>query len=216
MDFSVVEQHDVEFSFAKQEDTYITMVYSPVEDAVLQLDIGMRLFDDFDSDESAALSDEQISGYTVYYLEGGDTVATVTVRTAPANPYEYYGVTTEEEVARAMQSSFFTSENYYSGLRSNITEDFGYELTADWTGTAYDIPAFYLEYIDTDKNTRSMRMYLCDDQLNELFYAIELKADVPADNKALLEKMRAMFFSLYPMGIGRAVKDGAVFEIGLS
>ena len=215
MDFSVAEQHDVEFQFAKQEESYVTMVYSPEEDAVLQLDIGMRLFDDFDSDDSAALSGEQVNGYTVYYRNGGNTVATVTIHTAPADPAAYYGVSTDEEIERAMQSTFFRTENYYKGLRSNITEDFGYELTADWTGTAFGLPAFYLEYNDTDKNTRSMRMYLCTDQLNEMFYAMELKADVPADDTALLEKMRAMFFSLYPMGTERVMRGDTLYEYGL-
>ncbi len=215
MDFSVVEQYDTEFRFSDPQGTYVTMIYSPVEDALLQLDMGMRLFDDFDSDDSPELSGEMVSGYTVYNRKNGDTVATVSIHTAPADPFVYYGVETQEEVARAMQSSYFKTENYYKGLRSNIAEDFNYALTADWTGSAYGLNMFYLEYFDTDKNTDSLRMYLCNDELNGLFYSMELKADVPRGDEALLEKMRAMFFSLKPMGTVRVVKGDTVVQIGL-
>jgi len=207
MDFSVRQQAGVEFVYENLEDSIYTMLYEPVADANVQAALGLCILPGLESDPTGE-TDTTVD-YAIYDAETNVVYATVTVQTAPPDPQAYYGVKTPEEVTQAMQSSFFTMEKFYTGLRKNIVEDFGYELTVDWTGTSFGLPTYYLEYLDTDKGTRSMRFYLCDDEMNENFYSFRFAADVPLEDEALLNMLRGILFSLHSLGSG-----GILYEVG--
>ena len=197
MDFSVSELRDTAFKFANLPDSVFTMLYEPLENANVQLAFGLCIPSGYDSDEQSS-SDTTIS-YVIYDSETNTIFTTVTVQTAPPDIKSYYGVETEEEAINAMRSSFFTMQDRHDGIRKNIVEDFGYELVTDWTGTAYGLPAYYFEFRDPDTNTLSMRFYVCDDLINENFYAMQLAADVSADDADMIELTRSILFSLHVM-----------------
>jgi len=204
MDFSVKEQHGVEFQYANAEDSIFTMLYEPVADANAQAAIGLCIPEGYDSDPTGET--ETTVDYAIYDSKTHEICATVTVQTAPPDPAAYFGVETQEEILHAMQSSYFTTERFYNGLRKNIVEDFQYELAVDWTGTSYGLPTYYLEYLDTDKGTQSMRFYFCDDEMNENFYSFRFAADVPIGDEAMLNQMRAVLFSLHSLGSGGVLR----------
>jgi hypothetical protein len=195
MDFTVKEQKDITFSFENLEDSIYTMLYEPVSGATVQASLGLCIPQGYESDW---VSDtDTTSDYIIYLDDTKDVYATVSVQTAPSDPKAYYGVETDEDVLHEMQSNYFTTENLHTGLRKNIVDDFGYELVVDWLGTAYGVPVSYLEFINPDSNTHSMRFYLCNDNLSENFYAFSVHADVPADDEDAIRTMRGILFSLH-------------------
>lgn len=199
MDFSQKEQTDVEYSFQNIPDSIYTMLYEPVSSAKTQVGMGLCIPENYESDW---ISDsENTSSYWIYEAETEKSIATVTVQTAPADPKEYYGVKTDEEAAEMMQSTYFTAENFHSGLRTDVVDGFEYELVIDWFGKAYGMPMGYLEFIDPDTNTHSMRMCLTTESLDGSFYSFTVRADVPADDEDAVYTVRSILFSLHPLSI---------------
>lgn len=199
MDFSVKEQTDIEYGFQSLPDSIYTMLYEPVGDANTQIGMGLCISDGYESDW---LNDTDFtSNYWIYEAETEKKIATVTVQTAPPDPKEFYDVDTDDEAVAMMQPEYFPAEVFHNGLRTDIVDGFGYELVIDWFGKAYDLPMGYLEFIDPDTNTHSMRMCLTTENLDGNFYSFTVRADVPADDEQAIYDVRAMLFSMHPLSV---------------
>lgn len=199
MDFSVKEQTDVEYKFQSHPESIYTMLYEPVSGAATQIGMGLCIPDGYESDW---LSDtDNASSYWIYDSETEKSIATVAVQSAPADPKAYYGVDTDEEAAAMMQPEYFPAEVFHNGLRTDIVDGFGYELVIDWFGSAYGFPMGYLEFVDQDSNTHSMRMCLTTENLDGSFYSFTVRADVPADDEQAIYDVRAILFSMHPLSV---------------
>ena len=205
MDFSVKEQENAEYIFQSLPDSIYTMVYQPVEGANSQVAMGLCIPDGYESDW---ISDgENVSNYWIYEPDTQKSIATVTVQTAPADPKAYYGVETDAEAIAMMQPEFFPADVFHKGLRSDIVDGFGYDLVIDWFGNSYNVPMSYLEFIDPDSNTHSMRLCMTTKTLNENFYSFTVRADVPADDEQAIYDVRAILFSMHPMSVYTGSSD---------
>jgi hypothetical protein len=136
------------------------------------------------------------SGFdALYNIQGAKSRATVRLTTAPASLSDYYQTSDPEAIRDEMRASFFATDNYHNGLRKGI-EDFEYQLTLDWTGTAFGMDAFYLEFVDEISQNHALRFYVCNGQFDESFFALTINADVPLGDEAQLALYRNMIFSL--------------------
>jgi len=199
MDFSIKEQTDVEFGFQSIPDSIYTMLYEPVAGANTQIGMGLCIPDGYESDW---VSDtDTVSSYWIYEPETEKSIATVTVQTAPSDIKEFYGVDTDEEAVAMMQPEYFPAEVFHKGLRTDIVDGFGYELVIDWFGKAYGLPMGYLEFIDPETKTHSMRMCLTTESIDGNFYSFTVRADVPDDDEQAIYDVRAILFSMHPLSV---------------
>ncbi|MEG1773885.1 MAG: hypothetical protein RR320_03415, partial [Oscillospiraceae bacterium] len=141
---------------------------------------------------------EYDSNFKIFDSESDQSYATVRVQTAPPNPKTAFGGETPEQVAELMRPYFFPVDEIYTSYRNSVINDFKYELVVDWTGTAFGWKAYYLEFID-DMGHHALRYYMCNDKLDETFYAFEFKADLPKDDQTLIDLYRAILFSMHEM-----------------
>lgn len=188
---------DVEFSFESIEDSVFTMVYEPRSGAVTRNNFGLNMPEGFDTDWTGDAGFD--SNYTIYDAESKKVWGTVKITTAPPDLAAYYGTSDEAKIKDLMLASFFVTGDVYSGLKKAVVEDFGYDLDVDWTGTAYDWPAFYLEFTDKGSKTHSLRYYMCNGEFNEKFYAMTVNANLPMDDAKMIGQLRRIIFSLHPM-----------------
>ena len=186
------------FVFKQIPDPLFTMDYEPRQGSVTMQHFGMNFPDGVDTDY---LGD---SGFdSVFNLHNAYTdqvYGTVKITTAPADLAAYYNTTDPAELLNQMQATFFTTQNYYSGLRKNIVEDFEYELVIDESGVAFDggWNAFYLEFIDKDSGNRGLRFYMCNDEIKEKFYSMTISVNVPMDDAQTINLYRDIIFTLHP------------------
>ena len=187
------------FVFAQLGDPHFTMDYEPRSGSVSMVHFGLNFPEGTDTNW---LGD---SGFdTLFDLHEAKTdkvYGSVAITTAPADLAAYCNTTNADEQVNQMRASFFTTDVYYEGLRKNIVQDFGYELIADEKGVAFDggWNAFYLEFIDKESGNHALRFYMCNDQMNEKFYAMTIKVDVPIDDTQNLDLYRNILFTLHPM-----------------
>ncbi len=151
------------------------------------------------------LGDEGLTAKFDLNERGVDVYGSVDITTAPRNFKEYYGTEDIKVIAEKVASEFITAESYYNESLKAI-KDSGFEIVREGYGQAFpesDIwNAFYIEYIDSEKDTCSMRVYLCNDEVNEKFYSMEIKADVPKDETEKVDMFRSIIFSLRGMASG--------------
>lgn len=212
MDFSNAEQTNVKFTFTTPENSIYTMLYEPLSTARVKAAFGVCILDGYESDWTS--DSDFTSDYILYDGETGDVYANVSVQTAPADAKAYFGVTTDEELVHEMQPSFFPTQSFHDGMRKNIVEDFGYELVVDWTGTAFGARTCYLEFNNPDTGMRSMRFYLCNDNMSEYFYSLSIRADVPMEDEQKINDLREMIFSLHLMDMVTDSNIQSEFKLG--
>lgn len=187
------------FVFKQLEDPVFTMDYEPRQGSVTMQHFGLNFPEGKDTDW---LGDNGFdTRFDLHENKSSKAYGSVIITTAPADLAAYYNTSDPQEQIDQMKSTFFTTDTYYEGLRKNIVEDFGYELIVDEKGVAFDggWNAFYLEFIDKESGNHALRFYMCNDQLNEKFYAMTIKVDVPVDDTENLEIYRNILFTLHPM-----------------
>lgn len=187
------------FVFKQLEDPLFTMDYEPRSGSVTMQHFGLNFPAGTDTNWLGDSGFDSL--FDIHKAETGTVYGSVVITTAPADLAAYYNTTDPAEQLNQMKANFFTTNVYYEGLRRNIVEDFGYELVADEKGVAFDggWNAFYLEFIDKESGNHALRFYMCNDEMNEKFYAMTIKVDVPVDDTATLELYRNILFTLHPM-----------------
>ena len=189
-------QEGIEFPFSEMpSDAYdFKMMLEPRSDAVTKRAFRLSIPTGFDCDW---VGDSQFdSNYTIYDTDTHTVYATARVNTAPPDLEEFYGTDDQESIVNDMISQFFDAENMHVGLRNNIVNDFGYDLVVDWSGTAYGMDFFYMEFIDEGTENHALRFYMSNGTFDNTFYAVEVRADLPMDDSDLIDKFREMVFTL--------------------
>lgn len=192
---------DGRFVFKQLDDPLFTMDYEPRSGSVTKAHFGLNFPKGTDTNW---LGDNGFDSLFDLHDAANDKVyGSVTITTAPADLAAYYNTKDTNEQLNQMKASFFTTETYYEGLKRNIVEDFGYELIVDEKGEAFDggWNAFYLEFVDKESGKHALRFYMCNDEMNEKFYAMTIKVDVPIEDIANLELYRNILFTLHPMEV---------------
>ena len=187
------------FVFTQLEDPLFTMDYEPRTGSVTKQHFGLNFAQGTDTDW---LGDNGFDSlFDMHEAESDKVYGSVVITTAPADLAAQYNTNDPQEQLNQMQSTFFTTDVYYEGLKKNIVEDFGYDLIVDEKGIAFDggWNAFYFEFIDKESGNHALRFYMCNDEMNEKFYAMTLKVDVPVDDTKNLELYRNILFTLHPM-----------------
>ncbi len=196
---------DGKFAFASLEDALFTMEYEPASGSVTAQHLGLEFPSTMNTDWVG--DQDCVSNYTLY--DGTDApgsektqYGTVTISTAPADLAAYYGTDDPAAQLEAMKAHYFPTADVFEGRKKAVVEDFGYELVfaeqavfeeLGWNG-------FFIEFINQDTNTRSMRFFVCNDEMNEKYYSFAADVDLPADDEALANRYRATLFSLRVMG----------------
>lgn len=190
---------DGKICFAPVENATFTMDYEPRQGSVTNAHFGLNFVKPVDTDW---LGDSGFNAmFDIHEYTDNTVYGSVKITTAPADLAEYYGTSDEKLIADKMKADFFTTENYYTGYRKNVAEDFGYEIVKEGMGQAFEggWNAFYVEFIDKSSNNCGMRFYLCNDEINEKFYSVLISVDVPADDAERINKYRGIIFTLHPM-----------------
>jgi len=155
------------------------------------------------------LGDEGLKAKFDLNEKGVDVYGSVDITTAPRDFKEYYGTEDMKTIAEKVSAEFITAESYYNETLKAV-KDSGFEVVKEGYGQAFpesDVwNAFYIEYIDSEKNNCAFRLYLCNDEINENFYSMEVKADVPKDETDKVDMFRSIIFSLH----GMAADDGTI------
>ena len=189
---------DGKMVFKQLADPLFTMDYEPRQGSVTMQHFGLNFPDGYDTDW---LGDSGFDAqFDLHNAKTDKVYGSVKITTAPADLAAYYGTSDPALLLEKMQSSFFTTEEYYKGLRNNIVKDFGYTLSQDAYGVAFDggWNAFYLEFVDKDTGNCGLRFYLCNDQINEKFYSMMVTVNVPMDEKDTINTFRDIIFTLHP------------------
>ncbi len=134
--------------------------------------------------------------FNIFDDKSKEVYGTVTVTTVPSDIAGYFGTSDINEIQEQMKPDFFETDNMYNGLKSDIVDGFGYELPVDVTGKAYGWNAFYLEFISRDLGKHSIRFYICNDEMNQDFYSMMIKFDIPLEKEDMIPLMRKVLFSL--------------------
>ncbi len=187
------------FVFKQLDDPLFTMDYEPRTGSVTKQHFGLNFAQGTDTDW---LGDNGFDSlFDMHEAESDKVYGSVAITTAPADLAAQYNTNDPQEQLNQMKSTFFTTDVYYEGLKKNIVEDFGYDLIVDEKGVAFDggWNAFYFEFIDKESGNHALRFYMCNDQMNEKFYAMTIKVDVPVDDTKNLELYRNILFTLHPM-----------------
>ena len=188
-------QEGIEFPQTPIEGDYaFDLVLEPRPDAVNNKSFTICIPTGFECDW---VGDSQFdSNYSIYDAESGIKYASARVNTAPPDLAAFYGTSDEDKIHTDMISQFFAADNMHVGLRNNIVDDFGYELVVDWSGTAFGMDFFYMEFIDEGSSNHAIRFYMSNGIFDNTFYALEIRADLPMDNDELLDKFRETVYSL--------------------
>lgn len=186
------------FVFKQLEDSLFTMDYEPRTGSVTMAHFGLNFPEGTDTNWLGDSGFDSL--FDLHDTQTGKVYGSVVITTAPADLAAQYNTTDPAEQRDRMKASFFPTDVYYEGLKKNIVEDFGYELAVDEKGVAFDgWNAFYLEFIDRESGNHALRFYMCNDEMNEKFYAMTVKVDVPVDDAENLALYRSILFSLHPM-----------------
>ena len=186
------------FVFKQLEDPLFTMDYEPRTGSVTMAHFGMNFPDGTDTNWLGDSGFDSL--FDLHDAKTEKVYGSVVITTAPADLAAQYNTADPAEQLNQMQASFFTTDVYYEGLKRNIVEDFGYDLVVDEKGVAFDggWNAFYLEFVDKESGNHALRFYMCNDQMNEKFYAMTVKVDAPIDDAENLELYRNILFTLHP------------------
>lgn len=190
---------DGRFVFKQLDDPLFTMDYEPRGGSMTKQHFGLNFPDGTDTDWLGDNGFDTL--FNIHKAKSDQVYGSVAITTAPDDLAAYYNTTDPQEQLNQMKSTFFTTDTYYEGLKKNIVEDFGYDLIVDEKGIAFDggWNAFYLEFIDKESGNHALRFYMCNDEMNEKFYAMTIKVDVPVDDTENLELYRNILFTLHPM-----------------
>ena len=198
------------FQFKPLNGSNFTMDYEPRQGSYVVNHFGLDFVFPCDTNW---LGDEGNQAKFDLNEKGTDVYGSVTITTFPKNYEEYYGTSDKDAVQKKLEEEFVTVADYYAESR-NAVEAAGYELVKVGVGDAFpgtDIwRAFYLEYIDTDKGNCSMHLYLCNDEINEKFYSMEIKADIPKDETERIDMFRSIIFSLKAINAENHVIGGII------
>lgn len=196
---------DGKFVFTSLENALFTMEYEPAVGSVTAQHLGLEFPNTMNTDW---IGDQDcVSNYTLY--DGSDApgsektqYGTVTISTAPPDLAAYYGTDDPAAQLEAMKARYFPTADVFAGRKKAVVEDFGYELVFAEQAVFEDLGwnGFFIEFIDPDTNTRSMRFFVCNDEMNEKYYSFAADVDLPADDEALASRYRATLFSLRTMG----------------
>ncbi len=186
------------FVFKQLEDPLFTMDYEPRTGSVTMQHFGLNFPDGTDTNWLGDSGFDSL--FDLHEAKTDKVYGSVVITTAPADLAAQYNTSDPTEQLNQMRASFFTTDVYYEGLKRNIVEDFGYELLVDEKGVAFDggWNAFYFEFVDKESGNHALRFYMCNDQMNEKFYAMTVKVDVPVDDAKNLELYRNILFTLHP------------------
>lgn len=172
------------------------MYYEPSGDALTKRHFGMSFYHGIDTEWLGG--DGINENFSLFLTATGEVVGSVKLTTAPSDLATYYNTTDTAAQQEQMAASFFTTDNYHSGLYKNVVEDFGYTLVADAIGSAFEgFNAFYMEFIDPQTNVHSIRFYLCNDEINEKFFSITVQVNLPTEDTASLDLFRRMVLSTH-------------------
>lgn len=190
---------DGKFVFDQLEDPLFTMDYEPRGGSLVKQHFGL----DFPrGTDTNWLGDSGLDALFDLHEANTDNVyGSVKITTAPADLAEYYNTDDPAQQLDQMKATFFTVSSYHDGLRKNIVEDFEYDLVVDEEGVAFEggWNAFYLEFIDKESGNHALRFYMCNDEINEKFYSMTIKADIPMDDADNIKLYRDIIFTLHPM-----------------
>ena len=128
--------------------------------------------------------------------------AAIKVTTGPNSLAEYFGSEDPKELEDLIKPVLFPTEDVHAGLVRAVVEDFGYQLVNNWTGTAFGMNAFFVEFIDEESKNHALRFFLCNDKLDENYYSLTINADLPMDDKSKIEDYKAIIFSPKMMNEG--------------
>ncbi|WMJ83067.1 hypothetical protein ACS3UN_00375 [Oscillospiraceae bacterium LTW-04] len=187
------------FVFKQLDDPVFTMDYEPRSGSVTMQHFGLNFPNGTDTDWLGDSGFDTL--FNIHEAETDQVYGSVVITTAPADLAAYYNTSDPQEQLNQMKPTFFTTDVYYEGLKKNIVEDFGYDLIVDEKGIAFDggWNAFYFEFIDKESGNHALRFYMCNDQMNEKFYAMTIKVDVPVNDTENLKIYRDIIFTLHPM-----------------
>ena len=198
------------FNFQRIETSSFTMDYEPRVDSYVLNHFGLDFGYPIDTNW---LGDDDTKAKFDINEKGTDVYGSVTITTAPRDFKAYYNTDDPKEVAIKVNEEFLTTEKQYEAFKAEIAEK-NYEIVMEGCGLAFpeqDIwNACYVEYKNSKDNLRSMRLYLCNDEVNEKFYSMAVNADVPEDDAERIEKYRSIVFSLHARGDGFVVNDSIV------
>ncbi len=181
-------------------DLIFTMEYEPAATAVTRQHLGLQFPSGMDTDW---LGDAGVNAnYTIYDTKDREVRGTVKITTAPPDLAAQYGTSDPAEQLEMMKSSYFPAADVFTGLKKAVVEDFGYELVFAEQAVAESLGwnGFYLEFIDRGTATRSMRFFVCNDEMNEKYYSFTANADLPVDDEEMANRYRSCLFTLVPMG----------------
>ncbi len=201
----VVEEYPTDFSGQKRDYAF---PFEPLDDAVYSMALEasdlavqqakhMFYLSITDTLDSGYLGeDEWNCRYTIYDLDTEVVYANITVHTTPPNLEGHFGVTGDEAVADELAPYIFTMQDKHDGILRGA-EDFGYEVVLDWSGTAFEgFNVSYVEFLNQDTEMHSIRMYVSNDKIDNLHYAISINVDIPQDDPEMLDLYRRILFSM--------------------
>ena len=188
---------NVEFDLKKMDEYMYLMALQPAAGSGVTQEMAVCVPEDYDMEE---IEPSEFSvNYKFYQYYTNQIYGTARVQTAPADLKAYFKTEDEAKIKDEMAPEFFTVESMYEGTKQGAVNDFGYELKVDWTGTVYGLPAYYIEFIDAESGNHALRFYVSNDEINERFYACEIKMNVPVDDAELLKLCREVIFSFQPL-----------------
>jgi len=201
---------DGAFNFQRVESATFTMDYEPRSGSYVLnhfgLDFGLPTDTNWLGDD-ATKAKFDINEY------GTDIFGSVTITTAPKDFKEYYQTENADEIKAKTAEEFLTVEKQFEVDKAEVA-DKNFEIVMEGCGLAFpdqDIwNACYVEYKNTADNVRSMRLYLCNDEINEKFYSMYITADVPEDDAERIEKYRSIIFSLHARDEGKSANGGTI------
>lgn len=192
------EASGVEFQFQELSKYAYTMALEPSTFSSQTRTFGINIPEDYDCDFVSETELEDI--YTLYPSDHSGGTATITVTTGPNSLSDYFGTDDPKELENLIKPVLFPTEDVHAGRVKAVVEDFEYQMVNNWSGTAFGMNAFFVEFINEDDKEHSLRFFLCNDELNENYYSLAIDADIPMDDKDKVEDYKAMIFSLKLLG----------------
>lgn len=185
--------------FRQAKGATFTMDYEARSGSAMPAHFGLNFVGSCDTNW---LGDEGLQARYDLNEFGSDVYGSVVITTAPENPAEYYQTDDESVIKETMAAEFLNTEDTYE-LRRGEIEEKGYEIVKEGYGRAFanlkSWHAYYIEFVDTDNGNRSMRLFLCNDDISEKYYSMDISVDVPQDNTELIDKFRTILFTLHPI-----------------
>ena len=180
------------FQFKPVKGATFTMDYEPRNGSYVANHFGLNFVSPCDTNW---LGDKGLQAIFDLNEKTDDVYGSVVITTAPRDFKEYYDTKDKKVIAEKTAEEFLTAENYYNQKRSFLVDEKGFEMIREGYGYAFpnqDIwKAFYVEYIDTTANNHHMILYLCNDEINEKFYSMEIFTAIPADQTEQIDKFRS-------------------------